>query len=135
MRASSSNQHPVEYFDVYGRGSNAVKIHPQASLVKFVVVAECDNLAECDVQTQTLDCIRQVDDILKQTGCEAWSTTSVQIYLKDIERDYAGMNSVYDAWVQAKCRGQPPVRACVEAKLYTKEALVEFVVEAVALDG
>ena len=38
---------------------------------------------------------------------------SVTIYLRDIERDFEGMNGVYDAWLGA----DKPTRACVQAKL------------------
>jgi enamine deaminase RidA (YjgF/YER057c/UK114 family) len=37
----------------------------------------------------------------------------VTIYLRDIERDFEGMNGVYDAWLGA----DKPTRACVQAKL------------------
>ena len=38
---------------------------------------------------------------------------SVTIYLRDIERDFEGMNGVYDAWLGT----DKPTRACVQAKL------------------
>ncbi|MCY1376936.1 Endoribonuclease L-PSP [compost metagenome] len=49
------------------------------------------------------------------------------IYLKDLERDYAGLNQVWDAWV---VEGHAPARACVEAKLYSPDVLVEMTVVA-----
>ena len=47
------------------------------------------------------------------------------IYLKDMEADYAAMNAVWDAWVP---KGAAPARACVEAKLYSPDVLVEMMV-------
>ena len=37
----------------------------------------------------------------------------VTIYLRDIERDFEGMNGVYDSWLGT----DKPTRACVQAKL------------------
>jgi enamine deaminase RidA (YjgF/YER057c/UK114 family) len=51
----------------------------------------------------------------------------VTIYLKDMARDYAGLNQVWDAWVAP---GAAPGRACVEAAMYRPEVLVEMMVVA-----
>ena len=52
---------------------------------------------------------------------------SVQIWLKDIERDFAGMNEVWDAWVP---KGAAPARATGESKLAHPDLLVEILVTA-----
>ena len=41
--------------------------------------------------------------------------------------DFAGMNSVWDAWIDP---ANPPCRACVEAKLAAPEYTVEIMVVA-----
>lgn len=41
--------------------------------------------------------------------------------------DYDGLNTEYDAWV---ADGHAPARACVEAKMYKPEVLVEMCVVA-----
>jgi enamine deaminase RidA (YjgF/YER057c/UK114 family) len=48
----------------------------------------------------------------------------VQIWLAHID-DFEAMNAVYDAWVD---RANPPVRACVEARLAGSEFAVEIAV-------
>ncbi len=50
------------------------------------------------------------------------------IFLKDIERDYTAMNTVWDAWC-ADMQALP--RTCVEAKMYHPDVLVEMTVTAV----
>ncbi|MBJ7546771.1 RidA family protein, partial [Pseudomonas sp. OA3] len=51
---------------------------------------------------------------------------SLTIFLKDMA-DYDGLNAEYDAWV---ADGHAPARACVEAKMYKPEVLVEMCVVA-----
>ena len=53
---------------------------------------------------------------------------SVMIFLKDIDKDYAAMNTVWDAWISKE---HPPARTCVESKLYAPDVLVEMTVVAV----
>ena len=50
------------------------------------------------------------------------------IFLKDIDKDYAAMNTVWDAWISKE---HPPARTCVESKLYAPDVLVEMTVVAV----
>jgi enamine deaminase RidA (YjgF/YER057c/UK114 family) len=52
---------------------------------------------------------------------------SVQIWSRDIERDFAGMNEVWDAWVP---KGAGPARATGESKLADPDLLVEILVTA-----
>ena len=54
------------------------------------------------------------------------SILSVTIYVKDM-KDFADMNSVWDAWVTP---GFEPARACVEARMARESLLVEMTVTA-----
>ena len=60
--------------------------------------------------------------------CLAASAVYIVNDLKDIEKDYAAMNAVWDAWIS---EGNPPARTCVESKLYAPDVLVEMTVVAV----
>lgn len=73
---------------------------------------------------QTLDIIDRFWQMQVQTS----AIFSVMIFLKDIERDYAAMNAVWDAWC-ADIQALP--RTCVEAKMYHPDVLVEMTVTAV----
>jgi enamine deaminase RidA (YjgF/YER057c/UK114 family) len=51
--------------------------------------------------------------ILDEAGSSKNQLLSVTIYLKDLDRDFEGMNAVYDAWLG----DEKPTRACVQTKL------------------
>lgn len=80
-----------------------------------------------DIKAQTQQTLDHIDRLLADAGTDKTQILSVMIFLKDITRDYAAMNEVWDAWVT---EGQAPARTCVESKLYTPEILVEMTVTA-----
>lgn len=79
-----------------------------------------------DVTAQTRTCLAEVDRILAAAGTDKTRILSVQIWLADMA-DFAAMNAVWDQWVPA---GHTPARATGEAKLATKDYLVEVIVTA-----
>lgn len=79
-----------------------------------------------DVQGQTRQILQQIDDLLAQAGCEKSDVLSANIWLSDI-RQFALMNEIWDSWVDVE---NPPVRACVEARLARVELAVEIQVTA-----
>ncbi len=80
-----------------------------------------------DIVQQTQETLASTDRLLAEAGSDKSKILSVTIYLKDMERDYAGLNQVWDAWVAP---GAAPARACVEAKMYKPEVLVEMMIVA-----
>jgi enamine deaminase RidA (YjgF/YER057c/UK114 family) len=80
-----------------------------------------------DIVQQTRETLDNIDRMLAEAGSDKRKILSVTIYLKDLDRDYAGLNQVWDAWV---AEGAAPARACVEAKMYKPEVLVEMMVVA-----
>ena len=72
----------------------------------------------------------QVDALLKEAGTSKSHALSATIWLKDINRDFKGMNEVWNAWVDPENK---PVRATVEAAMARPVLLVEIQVTA-ALD-
>ena len=80
-----------------------------------------------DIVQQTRETLGNIDRMLAEAGSDKAKILSVTIYLKDLDRDYAGLNQVWDAWV---AEGAAPARACVEAKMYKPEVLVEMMVVA-----
>ena len=83
---------------------------------------------ELDIKGQTQQTLEMIDQFLADAGTDKSHIISVTIYLKDIEKDYAAFNEVWDAWV-ADIEALP--RTCVEAKLYDPRVLVELTVVAV----
>ena len=81
-----------------------------------------------DIVQQTRETLANIDALLAEAGSDKSRILSVTIYLRDMARDYAGLNQVWDAWVAP---GAAPGRACVEAAMYRPEVLVEMMVVAV----
>lgn len=82
-----------------------------------------------DIAQQTAQVLAKIDGFLAQAGIDKTRLVSAQVWLKDIERDFQGMNSVWDAWVAPGCA---PTRATVESKLAHPDLLVEITVTALA---
>lgn len=81
-----------------------------------------------DITGQTQQTLDIIDRFLADAGTDKRHILSVMIFLKDIERDYAAMNAVWDAWC-ADMQALP--RTCVEAKMYHPDVLVEMTLTAV----
>jgi enamine deaminase RidA (YjgF/YER057c/UK114 family) len=95
-------------------------------------VAADEYLAK-DAGEQTRSTLSEIEKLLAQAGTDKTHILSVTIYLKDIDADFAAMNSVWDQWLSS---GTAPARATVEAKLCEPEILVEMsVIAAVPKDA
>ncbi|MCH8168588.1 MAG: RidA family protein [Proteobacteria bacterium] len=81
------------------------------------------------IAEQTADILSRIDDLLAKAGSDKSKLISATIWLTDM-RDFAEMNTVWDAWVSP---GDTPGRACVEARLAAQQYNVEIGVIA-ALD-
>lgn len=80
-----------------------------------------------DIRQQTRETLANIDRMLAEAGSDKSRILSVTIYLKDMAAHYDGLNAEYDAWV---AEGAAAARACVEAKLYRPDVLVEMMVVA-----
>jgi enamine deaminase RidA (YjgF/YER057c/UK114 family) len=99
----------------------------QAAIVGNLVFTAgqvADRSAGGDVGAQTREILEGIDALLARAGTDKSCIVSVQIWLAHIG-DFDAMNAVYDAWVD---RANPPVRACVEARLAGSEFAVEIAV-------
>ena len=66
--------------------------------------------AASSIADQTAQALANLDAILTEAGSSRDKLLSVTIYLRDIERDFEGMNGVYDSWLGT----DKPTRACVQ---------------------
>lgn len=80
-----------------------------------------------DIGTQTKNVLATIDSLLIEAGSSREKILSAQIWLKDIQRDFEGMNSVWADWVPSDTL---PARATCEAKLAADHLLVEIIVTA-----
>ncbi|CAB3896969.1 RidA family protein [Achromobacter mucicolens] len=94
-----------------------------------VYIAGVTSTAEGGIEAQTRDVLAKIDGYLKQASTDKSRLLSVQIWLKDIARDFAGMNAVWAEWALPRAM---PTRATCEAKLASPDMLVEIIVTAAA---
>jgi enamine deaminase RidA (YjgF/YER057c/UK114 family) len=78
------------------------------------------------IEAQVTEVLASIDKLLAEAGSSKSRILMAQIYLADMT-DYAGLNSVWDRWVD---KSNAPSRATVEAKLAKPEWKVEIVVTA-----
>lgn len=90
------------------------------------LAGQVPNDASLDIQGQTSEVLAMIDALLAQAGSDKNHLLMVTIYLADLA-DYAGMNAVWDAWLN---QGFAPPRACVQATLAHPDWKVEIVVTA-----
>ena len=85
----------------------------------------CGQVGDGDtVADQTRDCLSRVDALLHKAGSSREHILQATIWLADM-KDFADMNSVWDAWVP---EGFAPARACGEAKLAREALKVEIII-------
>lgn len=79
-----------------------------------------------DIKGQTQQILDKLDRRLAEVGSDKSKLVSATIWVSDIgDRD--PMNEVWVEWIDKQ---NPPVRACVEAKLARPEMLVEIMIVA-----
>jgi enamine deaminase RidA (YjgF/YER057c/UK114 family) len=74
------------------------------------------------VGEQTKEILGVIDGLLAQAGTDKSKLLQATIWLQDI-RTVDEMNVVWDAWVTP---GEPPTRACIEARLQSPALMVEI---------
>ncbi|MDP9785324.1 RidA family protein [Pseudomonas fluorescens] len=80
------------------------------------------------IEEQTQQVLAKIEALLALAGSDKGQLLSAQIWLKNIDRDFAPMNSVWDAWLPPD---SAPARATVQANLARPDVLVEIMVIAV----
>jgi enamine deaminase RidA (YjgF/YER057c/UK114 family) len=75
-----------------------------------------------DIKGQTATTLEKIEELLGAVNSDKTRLLSVTIYLVDMAL-FKEMNEIWDAWVTP---GEPPARACVEAKMARPELLVEM---------
>lgn len=80
-----------------------------------------------DIQGQTQQTLAKIDGFLAETGTDKSRLLTAQIWLKDIKRDFEGMNKVWNAWTAPDAA---PTRATAQCEMAAPDVLVEIVVTA-----
>ncbi|MDG1161850.1 MAG: RidA family protein [Burkholderiales bacterium] len=79
-----------------------------------------------DIQGQTGQILDTIDQYLLSNESNKSNIISATIWLADMA-DFSEMNAIWDMWV---AKDNPPVRACVEAKLAAPQYKVEIQITA-----
>ncbi len=82
-----------------------------------------------DIAAQTRSVLGTIDARLATVGSHKGRLLSAQIWLKDIDRDFDGLNAVWEAWLPADAA---PTRATCQARLAGPKLLVEIIVTSAA---
>jgi enamine deaminase RidA (YjgF/YER057c/UK114 family) len=82
-----------------------------------------------DIRGQTQQTLAKIDQLLDEAGTCKSRLLTAQIWIKDIQRDFATMNEVWDAWTTP---GASPTRATAQCEMATPGMLIEIVVTAAA---
>jgi len=93
--------------------------------------AKGSQAAEAGIEEQTTEVLGRIDSLLAEAGTNANRLLTVTVYLREMA-DFAGMNSVWEAWLSGK-GATAPARATVQAALATASLRVEMTVVAAAL--
>lgn len=104
------------------RGSKAVVYNGMV----FISGQTADNKDQ-DIRGQTRDTLAKIDKYLEAAGTDKTRLLTAQIWLKDIARDFEGMNEVWDAWTSP---GASPTRATAQCDMAKPGTLVEIIVSA-----
>ena len=109
----------IQRFEGNGRMSKAVVFNNTIYLCG-------QTCGEGDIKEQTAGVLAKGEELLNKYGSDKKHILSITVYVKDM-KDFADMNSVYDAWI---VDSHEPARACVEAKMAREQLLVEMSVVA-----
>ena len=91
-------------------------------------VCEIPKAESSDITAQTKQTIQKIEVLLAQAGSSKSHILEARIWVKNISRDFAAMNAVWNAWVDQDNKG---TRFCVESRLARESLLVEIQIVAV----
>lgn len=77
-----------------------------------------------DIASQTREALDNVDKMLALAGTDKSRILSATIWIRDMA-DFAGMNTVWDAWVDPE---NPPARCCGQVLMASQDLRIEVMV-------
>ncbi|PLY09132.1 MAG: hypothetical protein C0626_08975 [Arcobacter sp.] len=79
---------------------------------------------DLDIKGQAQRVLAMAEERLAEAGSDKDNILRAEIFVKDIARDFADFNEVWDSLVSKE---NPPARACVEATMASTNTLVEII--------
>lgn len=95
----------------------------------FLAGVTADDTSE-DIRGQTRQVLQKIEQHLGRAESAKERILTAQIWLKDIGRDFEGMNEVWDSWTSPEAA---PTRATAQCEMAEPEILVEIVVSAATI--
>ena len=80
-----------------------------------------------DIRGQTVQALAKIEKFLADAGSNKSRLLSAQIWIRDLARDFAAMNEIWDAWTAP---GAAPTRATAQCEMGAPDVLVEIIVTA-----
>lgn len=80
-----------------------------------------------DIEGQMRQTLEKIEGYLAQAGTDKSRLLTAQIWIKDLNRDFDRMNSVWNSWTAP---GAAPTRATAQCDLGAPDVLVEVIVTA-----
>jgi enamine deaminase RidA (YjgF/YER057c/UK114 family) len=127
-RALSGTVPGIQRFGTADPRMSGTVVHQRSGLVFISGQTAADANG---VRAQTAAVLRKVDDRLAAAGTDKSRVLQAQIWLKDIDADFSGMNEAWVAWVDPDNK---PARATTQAPMARSSILVEVMVVAAAKD-
>lgn len=112
----------IERIETNTRASRAVVYNGMV----FLAGAAADDRSQ-DIQGQTKQALAKIEKFLAAAGTDKSRLLSAQIWIKDIAKDFAGMNEIWDAWTAPNAA---PTRATAQCEMGASDVLVEIIVTA-----
>jgi enamine deaminase RidA (YjgF/YER057c/UK114 family) len=80
-----------------------------------------------DIKGQTQQTLAKIEDFLVKAGTGKSRLLTAQIWIKDLARDFEGMNEVWNTWTAPNAA---PTRATAQCEMGAPDVLVEIIVTA-----
>ena len=80
-----------------------------------------------DIKGQTKQALVKIEDFLAKAGTDKSRLLTAQIWIRDIAKDFEGMNEVWNAWTAPN---SAPTRATAQCEMAAPDVLVEIIVTA-----
>lgn len=84
-----------------------------------------------DIAGQTRQTLEKIEAYLAKAGTDKSRVLTAQIWIKDLDRDFAAMNEVWNAWTAPDAA---PTRATAQCEMGAPDILVEIIVTAAVDD-
>ena len=114
--------------------SNIVRIEPDKRRSRAVVYngmvfvggMTADDRSQ-DIKGQTKQTLAKIEAFLAKAGTDKSRLLTAQIWIKDLVRDFEGMNEIWNDWTAPNAA---PTRATAQCEMGAPDVLVEIIVTA-----